>query len=168
MTRCRVLFALLALAALPLAGRAEHANIDLRLIRLDPDTGRSIEETTASADTEPPAGGVNRRPLAKVKAGEPLALQFFLTNTYPHGDIKDVGVRYYVVREDKPRQKQLPDLSRGTVVEGKFKMNFKPKCRVGARVAFTIHEPGTYLLRVETHNTDSDHEHFSAIDVQVE
>lgn len=168
MMRCRVLFALLALAALPLAARAEHANIDLRLVRIDPDTGGSIEETTATADQEPPAGGVNPRPLAKVKAGEPLVLQFFLTNTYPHGEIKDVGVRYCVVREEKPRQKLLPDLSRGTVVEGKFKMNFKPKCRVGARVAFTIKQPGTYLLRVETTNTQSDHEHFSAIDVQVE
>jgi hypothetical protein len=165
--RC-TLFALVALLALPLAVRAEHANIDLRLIRLDRDTGQTIEETTANADQEPPAGGVNPRPLAKVKAGDPLVLRFFLTNTYPHGEIKGVGVHYYVIREDKPRQKQLPDRSRGTITEGRFKSNFKPKCRVGAQVAFTIKEPGVYLLRVETSNTDSDHEHFSAIDVQVE
>jgi hypothetical protein len=62
----------------------------------------------------------------------------------------------------------LPDLSKGVVTEGRFKSNFKPKCRVGARVAFTIKEPGIYLLRVDTSNTNSDHEHFSAIDVQVE
>jgi hypothetical protein len=34
-------------------------------------------------------------------------------------------------------------------------------------VSFRIKEPGVYLLRVETLNTDSDHEHFAAIDVQV-
>ena len=118
-------------------------------------------------DREPPAGGRNERPLAKVKAGEPLALQFFLTNTYPHGVKKDVTVRYYVVREGKRGQKGVPGLKQGTVTEGQFKMNFKPGCRVGSRVAFRVKEPGFYLLRVETLNTDSDHEHFSAIDVEV-
>ena len=167
MTR-RLLLALAALGLLPLAARAEHAAIDLRLIRTDAATGQEVEETTARADQEPPAGGVNPRPLAKVKAGEPLVLQWVLTNTYPHGENKDVVVHYYVVREDKAGQKLLPNLAQGTVVEGRFKMNFKPKCRVGSRVAFTIKEPGVYLLRVDTANTNSDHEHFSAIDVQVE
>jgi len=54
------------------------------------------------------------------------------------------------------------------VTKGQFKLNFKPKTRVGARVAFTIPEPGIYMLRVDTLNTSSDHEHFSAIDLQVE
>jgi hypothetical protein len=164
----RFLLVLAALALLPLAARAEHATIDLRLIRTDAATGQEVEETTAHADQEPPAGGVNPRPVAKVKAGEPLVLQWVLTNTYPHGDLKDVVVHYYVVREDKAGQKMLPNLAQGTVIEGRFKMNFKPKCRVGSRIAFTIKEAGVYLLRVDTANTNSDHEHFSAIDVQVE
>ena len=37
-----------------------------------------------------------------------------------------------------------------------------------ARVSFTLKEPGVYLLRVQTANTKSDHEHFSAIDLQAE
>ncbi len=166
--RCHYLLALLTLAALPWTVRCEHASIDFHVIRLDPNTGGPAEEATAHADQEPPAGGVNLRPLLKAKAGDPLVLQFFLTNTYPHGENKDVGVHYYVVRAEKPRQKLLPDLSKGIVTEGRFKMNFKPKCRVGARVAFTIADPGIYLIRVDTSNTNSDHEHFSAIDVQVE
>ena len=40
-------------------------------------------------------------------------------------------MRYYVVREDKQGQKNVPDLKNGTVTEGQFKMNFKPNCRVG-------------------------------------
>jgi hypothetical protein len=160
---------LLALAAWPLAARAEHAKIDLKVIHLDPDSGAEGEEAAAAiSDQEPPQGGRNDRPLAKVKVGEPLALRFFLTNTYPHGVKKDVTVRYYIVREDKQGQKNVPNLKNGTVTEGQFKMNFKPNCRVGARVVFKITEPGIYLLRVETLNTDSDHEHFSAIDVQVD
>jgi hypothetical protein len=47
-------------------------------------------------------------------------------------------------------------------------MDFKPKCRVGARVTFKIAKPGLYLIRVQTINTQSDHEHFSAVDLQAE
>ena len=165
--RLSFLVACVALAAWPLSARAEHARIDLKLIRLDADP-TTEEAASAVADQEPPAGGRNERPVAKVKAGEPLALQFFLTNTFPHDVKKDVTVRYFVVREDKAGQKNVPDLKDGTVTEGRFTMNFKPGCRVGAHVNFRISEPGVYLLRVETLHTDSDHEHFSAIDVQVE
>jgi hypothetical protein len=160
---------LVALIAWPLTARAEHAKIDLKVFHLIPESGAGGEEAAAAtADTEPPQGGRNERPLAKVKVGEPLALRFFLTNTYPHGVKKDVTVRYFVVREDKQGQKEVPSRKNGTVTEGRFKMNFKPNCRVGARVVFKITEPGIYLLRVETLNTDSDQEHFSAIDVQAE
>jgi hypothetical protein len=155
-----------ALIACPLAARAEHARIDLKVIHLDSQSD-SGEDVSATVDTDPPTGGRNPRPLAKATAGEPLALQFFLTNTYPHGVIKNVTVRYYVVREEKRGQKAVPDLKKGTVAGGQFTMNFKPNCRVGSRVNFRIKEPGFYLLRVETINTDSDHEHFSAIDIEV-
>jgi hypothetical protein len=164
----RCVLALLALLAVPLTAWTEHARIDLRVLRIDPNTNLAQDEASAHADQEPPAGGVEPRPLFKAKAGEPLVLQFFLTNTYPHGENKDVTVRWYVVREEKARQKALPDHAKGTATEGQITMNFKPKCRVGARVVFTLKEPGLYLLRVETSNTHSDHEHFSAIDLQVE
>lgn len=162
----RFLLAVVGVALWPLLACAEHANIDLRVIRIDPTTGQSSEETSASSDQEPPRGGVNPRPLCQVKVNEPLALQFILVNVYPHGERKNVTVRYYVVREKKARQKEVPDLRDGLVVQGQFKMNFKPKCKVGARVRFTIPQAGIYLLRVETLNTQSDHEHFSAIDIR--
>ena len=164
----RCLAALLALAFWPLAARAEHATIDLRVFLLDPGTGQTKDEARASADAEPPLGGYTPRPLFDVKAGEPLVLQFILTNAYPHGELKDVTVRYFLVRADKLGQKTLPDLKQGTVTQGHFKLNLKPKARVGARVAFTVREKGVYLLRVDTLNTKSDHEHFAAIDLQVE
>ena len=51
------------------------------------------------------------------------------------------------------------------MTKGEFTMNFKPDCRVGTRLKFQITEPGLYTARVETLNTQSDHEHFSAIDM---
>src|SRR5437899_4368236 len=104
------LVACLALVAWPLSARAEHAEIDLKLIRLAPGSGTEEEVATAHADQEPPTGGRKPRPLGKVQVGEALALQFFLTNTYPHGVTQDVTVRYYLVREEKPGQKSVPAL----------------------------------------------------------
>jgi len=163
----RILLTALILA-LPAAALAEHANIRLRVLRIDAETGKVRDEADAAADEEPPAGGINPRPMFKAKANEPLMMQFILTNAYPHGELKDVTVRYFLVRADRAGQKTLPDLKQGTVTQGQFKVNLKPRARVGARVAFTIRERGVYLLRVDTLNTKSDHEHFSAIDVQVE
>ena len=148
----------LVVAVSPL--RAEHAVIDLRVI--GPET-----EVSAGSDQEPPVGGVNPRPLMKTRVGDPLVLQFILTNVYPHRSIKGVKVRYYVVRVDKVRQKTVPPLEEGVVTGGEIVMNFKPKCKAGARLRFRVSEPGIYLVRVDTLNTQSDHEHFSSIDLEV-
>jgi hypothetical protein len=165
MWRCIALSVAL-LMVLPLVGRGEHADIDLRIMTVG---GAEPEgESSATSDQEPPAGGLKPRPLCKAKANEPLVLQFFLTNTYPHGELKDVTVRYFVVRVEKTRQKAVPDLREGVVTQGRFVLNLKPKGRVGARVRFTLPEPGVYLVRVDTANTKSDHEHFSAIDLKAD
>ena len=131
-------------------------------MRVDHATGETLAEASASADTEPPQGGLHERSLFKARTNQPLVLQFFLTNRYPHGEKRAVRVRYFIVRESKARQKEVPDWRHGSVTDGCFTLNMKPKARVGARVAFTIKKPGLYLLRVQTENTDSDHEHFSA------
>jgi hypothetical protein len=163
----RALFAAFAWLAYAGLVHAEHAIIDLRVFHFDPVSLSVKNEKSASADEEPPLGGLNPRPLMKVKAGESLVLQFIFTNTYPHKEVKDVSVRYFVARVDKVKQKTLPDLS-DAVIDGKFTLNFKPKGRVGARVGFAIPKPGIYMVRVESLNTQSDHEHFSSIDLEVE
>jgi len=152
--------ALLVIAASAVSARAEHALIDLQVIAPD-------DRAEATSDQEPPIGGVNPRPKLAVRAGDPLILHFILTNAYPHGLLKDVTVRYFVVRTDKIGEKQLPDLEGHTVTQGHVVLNLKPKCRVGARLQFRIDKPGIYLVRVDTLNTHSDHEHFSAIDLEV-
>jgi hypothetical protein len=160
--------AMLGLMGWVLTAHAEHAHIKLRVFRMDPESGQSRDEIAATADQEPPAGGVLERPLLKVKAGDPLVLQFIYDNAYPHGLTKNVRIRYFVTRVEKVKQKVMPALDENVVTQGQFKLNFKPKARIGARVAFTLREPGVYLLRVDSFNTNSDHEHFSAIDLQVE
>jgi hypothetical protein len=157
---CRIALPLLLVAAIPAVAVAEHAAIKLQVIG-------PAGQQEASADQEPPPGGVNPRPRLTVKSGDPLVLNFILTNVYPHGLLKDVNVRYFVVRTDKFDVKQLPKLTDGVVTQGMATFDFKPKCRVGARLRFRIDEPGIYLVRVETQNTKSDHEHFSAIDLEV-
>ncbi len=138
----------------------EHAAINLKVI--GPDGTHQ-----ASADQEPPPGGVNPRPRMTVHAGDPLVLHFILTNVYPHGVLKDVTVRYFVARTKEFGAKEVPDPSDGVVTQGAATLNLKPKCRVGARLQFRINEPGIYVVRVDTQNTQSDHEHFSAIDLEV-
>jgi hypothetical protein len=153
--------------------RAEHARIDLRVI------AAPGKEASATSDTDPPAGGRNTPPVFKVKVNQPLIRQFFFTNTDPHHDIEQVQVRYYVVRAEKlgrkpaasshasngPDKKSQPFLEPGFVTRGQFLKDFKPDCKVGTRLKFQILAPGVYSVCV---GTQSDHEHFSAIDLVAE
>jgi hypothetical protein len=148
------------LASTASSARAEHAVIKLQVSGAD---GRQ----ESFADQEPPAGGIKRRPRMAAKHGEPLVFEFVLTNAYPHKQIEGVVVRYFIVRTGVFGAKELPDLKQSAVTEGTVTMNFKPKCRVGARFNVRIDEPGIYLVRIDTQNTQSDHEHFSAIDLEV-
>lgn len=155
--------AIACVAVLFFAGvaRAEHFNIELTV------KGKT-DNARASADTSPPPQGHNPRPVCHVKAGEELVVQFFFTSNFPHNTIPGVIVRYYLVGEKKVAQEAIPDRG-GALVQGQFVMDFKPETgKVGLRQRLRIDKPGVYLLRVESDHSDSDHEHFSAIDVVVE
>jgi hypothetical protein len=156
----RIVGLLLVVVITSATARAEHATIRLQVTASD---GRQ----ESSADQEPPPGGLKKRPRLAVKRGEQLVFEFLLTNAYPHKQIDGVTVRYFVVRAGSFGAKELPNLKSGAVSEGNVVMNFKPKCRVGARFNVRVDEPGIYLVRVDTLNTESDHEHFSAIDLDV-
>jgi hypothetical protein len=153
--------ALVWLAGPPLV-RAEH--FDITLVAAGPD--KVTRE--AYADQAPPAGGLNPRPVLQARAGDSIAMQFIMTNVYPHGRAKNAGVHYYVVREKEIGQKSLPSLQEGVIIEGRLTFDLKPKARIGAREHFVIRQPGIYLLRVESVRTQRDHEHFSAIDLQIQ
>ncbi len=156
--------------------RAEHARIDLRVI------AGPNKEASSTSDTDPPPGGRITPPVFKVKVNQPLVLQFFFTNTDPHHEIEQVQIRYYVVRADKLGRKPArtfqdssgkiddakPFLEAGVVSRGRFTLDFKPETKVGTRLKFQLPAPGLYSVRVGSVGTQSDHEHFSAIDLVAE
>jgi hypothetical protein len=140
---------------------AEHAKI-----QLDVTTPR--DQITAFVDQTPPEWGKNPRPVLKAKLHEAIRIQYILTNVYPHKTLENVVVHFFVVKQKKVGQKEIPDLKGDVVLESAFDMDFKPGGKAGQRTTLKIDTPGAYLIRVETQNTHSDHEHFSAIDLVVE
>ena len=154
-------FAAAVFLAVGTSSRAEHARITLEV------EAASVKET-AHVDQTPPAWGKNPRPVLKAKAGEPIKIHWVFTNVYPNKTLKDVVVHFYVVKVKAVGQKESPDLSGDPVSESAFEMDFKPGAKAGQRSTLAIEEPGVYLVRVESRQTDSDHEHFSAVDLVVE
>ena len=154
--------ALLAAAAALAAttARAEHAKINLDVIAPG-------GQQTAHVDQTPPESGKNPRPVLRARAGEPIKVQWVLTNVYPHKTLRDVVVHFYIARQERVGQKTLPPLGDDVVVETAFDMDFKPGAKAGARTTVRIDQPGVYLVRVETRQTGSDHEHFAAIDLVI-
>lgn len=154
-----LLAAFLALTAASTA-RAEHFAIELTV-------KSAHDQATAHADTDPPAQGVNPRPLCHARRGEDLTFQFILSSNFPHGTKDHVGVRYCVAPEKQAGDKSPPEPGRPAVIEGSFVMDFKPDGRVGVRQRLRIDKPGAYLVRVESLHSDSDHEHFAALDLVI-
>ena len=147
--------------AVPANSRAEHAKINLDVVSPG-------GQQTAFVDQTPPASGKNPRPVLKAKAGETIRVNWMLTNVYPHKTLSNVVVHFFIAREDKAGQKDLPDLNGEVVLESAFEMDFKPGAKAGQKNTLRIDQPGVYLIRVETRQTNSDHEHFAAIDLVIE
>lgn len=144
------------------AARAEHFKIELTV-------KSAQDEPTAHSDTDPPPEGSNPRPICHAKKGEDLTLQFFFSSNFPHAPIKNVTVYYYIAPEKEAGKKDMADPSKPRLLEGTFTMDFKPVTgKVGLRQRLHIDQPGVYLVRVESQHSDSDHEHFAAIDLVVE
>jgi len=143
------------------AARAEHAKINL-------DVATPQDQKTAFVDQTPPASGKNPRPIVRTRVNEPIKIQWHLTNIYPHKTFENVVVHFFIAREEKVGQKELPDLNGEVVLESAFDMDFKPGTKVGQRNTLRISSAGVYLIRIETRQTQSDHEHFAAIDLVVE
>ncbi len=155
------LIACVSLCLVASIANAEHARINLDVVAPG-------GQKTAFVDQTPPASGKNPRPVLKVKAGETIKVQWVYTNTYPNKTLENVVVHFFIAREEKAGQKELPDLNGEIVVEAAFEMDFKPGAKAGQKQTLRIDQPGTYLIRVETRQTNSDHEHFSAMDLVVE
>ena len=154
-------FVMLLLALGPIGARAEHAKITLDVVAPD-------GQKTAYMDQTPPEWGKNPRPVVKARVHEPIKIQWMFTNIYPNKTLENVVVHFFVAQEAKVGQKELPDLTDDVLLESAFDMDFKPGNKAGQRHTIRLDAPGVYLIRVESRNTQSDHEHFAAIDLVVE
>jgi hypothetical protein len=157
--RTRLLLALAGLF-LSLAARAEHFDIDLTI-------EGATDRQEAHRDDYPPFDGRNKRPVFHGKLGEHLRFQFLMTNVNPHDVLKRVGIRYYLVAVDAgPLTASLGPAAK-TVLSGNFTLDFKPQGKLGLKQQFRVAEPGRYLFRLESSNSGADHEHFSAIELDI-
>ena len=159
--RRSIVLALFGLGLGVMPARAEHSKIQLHV-------SASRGEQTAFVDQTPPPSGKNPRPVLKARAGETITYDWVLTNVYPHKTLENVVVHFFVARVAKVGQNDLPDLGGDVTLEAAFDMDFKPGSKAGQRGRLRIDQPGVYLVRVETRQTKSDHEHFAAIDLVVE
>ncbi len=155
--------ALIFIVANPGPTWAEHAKINL-------DVTTSAGQVTAFVDQTPPDHGKNPRPTLRARPGEPVKIQWMMTNVYPHKTLENVVVHFYVAREGTAGQKAAPDLAieANVVLESAIEMDFKPGAKAGARLTLRVDKPGNYLVRIESRQTQSDHEHFAAVDLVVE
>ncbi len=140
--------------------RAEHFDIDLSVDGTD-------DHQEAHRDDYPPAEGRNRRPVFHAKTGESLRLQFLFTNINPHETLKRVGIRYYLIPVAARVSKANPTAANTAIISGNYVLDFKFKGKVGFKQSLRLSEPGRYLLRAESSNSGSDHEHFAAIDLDI-
>jgi hypothetical protein len=106
--------------------------------------------------------------VLKARVGDRITVQFIMTNVYPHAVARNAGVHYFVVREQTIGQKAVPALTGDVVTEGRLAFDLKPQARIGTRQQIVIRRPGNYLLRVESERTQREHEHFAAMDLQIE
>jgi hypothetical protein len=159
--RSRLLPSLLLLMLFANASRAEHAKVTL-------DVESKGEKKTAFVDQTPPEVGKNPRPILKVKKGDPIKIQWMFTNIYPHKTLENVVIHFYIAPQKKVGLKEVPTIGEDVVFESAFEMDFKPGAKAGGRQTLSIPTPGIYLIRVESRQTQSDHEHFGAIDLVVE
>ena len=143
----------------PLAARAEHFDINR--------TATAPDGTTkeAFADQTPPVGGLNPRPVLHAKAGDTIAFQFVMTNVYARMRVRAMP-EYAIVRERGAWPKTVPP-PENLAAEGSFTFNLKPRAKIGTKERVVMPQPGLYLLRVESQRTQRDHEHFSAIDLEI-
>lgn len=156
---------LLLLVAAPLVGPAWAEHFDIQLtVTTAQDSG------TANWDTSPPEMGVNRRPVVGGRAGQDVRVSWVMRSAFPHATMPGVKVHFYVVKADAVGQKTLPRADAPHVVETSFRMDFLPDYAARGELHFRIEQPGVYLVRLTSEETQKEHghEHFSAVDLKLE
>lgn len=153
----------LGMIACSMPARAEHFDVAL-IVRT------SKGQASAGWDTTPPEGGLNARRSVSARIGEEIEVEWEMRSEFPHGTLKNVTVRLFVVPEKELGQKAVPPPGVPCVVDNRFTADYLPHHQAKGRLRFRVTEPGSYLVRIESNFTlkEHGHEHFGAVDLKVE
>ncbi len=157
-------FAALGLGLLVAAAsgaRASHLAIDLTV------EGRPAPGH-AGTDTSPPASGTKPRPLVQIARHDLVKLHWTVRNTDAARKLEKLLVHVFIVREPRAGQKEVPDPRQGSVWESALATALDAGRQTSGAIEIPISEAGFYLVRVESQFTEQDHEHFAAVDLQIE
>ncbi len=161
---------LVAIAAVIVTGSprvwAEHLRFELTLESV---RGKAQSDTDRSM------------PIMDVKRDEPLVLEVVVTNVYPHKIRKDTTLHYWISRQADDATPRTIDQSapsrnrdgeatadpKALPLDGHLLVNFKPQGMAGLHQKLRMHDPGTYLVRVQSEHSGSDHEHYSQMILHV-
>lgn len=151
---------LLLLASTAVAGEFEvRVKVDLA------DGPVRTRQTVETPTPQPPP-----RPVVHLTHDQPARVSWHVENVSKSAEFKDVLVHFFVVPEKEVGQKKVPPLTADVTYEGALTMDFKPHDDADWQWTLNIHQPGAYLLRVETIGLlDQDgHERYAAMDLLVE
>jgi hypothetical protein len=141
----------------PGALRADEFSIDLKALAV---TDAKIAEAKHPAPSKRA-----ERPMLSVTANSPVAVKWTTRKTDQGAIAKDVLVHFFVVKEDKPGQQDVPKLTKEVVVESALTMDFKLQDKAEGEITFTVPNAGCYLIRLELKVGGS--EAFAALDLLV-
>jgi hypothetical protein len=127
------------------------------------------ETQTAHAEVESPGVKPKPRLTLNATAGMPVRVKWVLSNTDKEATFKDVLVHFFVVKEEKPGQTEVPKLNRDVLAESALTMDFKPGDKAEGEITLSVAKPGCYLIRLQTREPADrkGQEHFAALDLVV-
>jgi len=143
--------------------RADHFAIDLEV--------KSSKETKiAHAEVSRLAAKSKPRLVLAGEVGKPVRVHWTIASTAKSGEIKNVTVHFFAVRQAQAGQLAIPKLDKDVTAESALIMDFQPKDMAKGELEFQIDKPGAYLVRLETigaANETDNHEHFAALDLVI-
>ena len=130
------------------------------------ETSVSTKDTVETSKTKKPPP----RPVVELTSDEAVRVSWHAANTSRSETFPDVLVHFFVVREEKTGQAEVPPLTKDVTYEGALTTDFKPGDSADWQWMLKIHEPGSYLLRVETVGMEKQHghDHYAAMDLLVQ
>ncbi len=135
----------------------------------EPASGKKDSVSTKETVETLPAKKPPNRPIVELDRGEAVRVSWHAKNTSQSETFEDVLVHFFVVQEKKTGQAEVPQLTQDVTYEGALTMDFKPGDAADWQWTLKIHDPGSYLLRVETVGMEKPHghDHYAAMDLVV-